>query len=109
MSPGTFALLAGLFVVPVMLLGLGHRLRRRSPAQRALFWGGATGYLAGSLAAMWVGMVPAAEWSGADTIRGLLGYWGLIIGPVVGAMAALAFKSSRRDRGSVRGRGQAGG
>jgi hypothetical protein len=103
MSPGTFALLVGLFVIPVGLLALGHRLRRRPPVQRAIFWGGLIGYLVGSLAAMWVGMNPAAEWSGADTVRGVLGYWGLVLGPVVGAAAALAFRKGGHSR-SVQGR-----
>ena len=108
MSLGTFALLVGLFVVPLGLLALGHRLRRRTRAQRAIFWGGLTGYLAGSLGALWVGMVPAAEWSGADTIRGLLGYWGLIAGPTLGALAALVFRGREAD-GSIPRRTEAGG
>jgi hypothetical protein len=97
MTPGTFALLVGLFVIPLGLLALGHRLRRRTPVQRSIFWGGLVGYLIGSLAALWVGMVPAAEWSGTDTVRGLLGYWGLVLGPLVGATAGLAFRRGRHD------------
>lgn len=108
MSLGTVALLLGLFVVPLGLLALGHRLRRRTRAQRAVYWGGLVGYLAGSLAALWVGMVPAAEWSGTDTVRGLLGYGGLIIGPIVGALAALAFRNREAD-GSVSRRTDTGG
>lgn len=94
MSIGTVALLVGLFVIPLIILGLGHRLRRRSPAQRRMFWGALVGYLVAALAAMWVGMVPAAEWSNSDTVRGLLGFWGLLVGPIIGAAAALA--SQRR-------------
>jgi uncharacterized protein YqgC (DUF456 family) len=90
MSVGTAALLAGLFVVPIILLALGHRLRRRSSTQRKVFWGALVGYLVAALAAMWVGMMPAAEWSDSDTVRGLLGFWGLILGPLVGAAAAIA-------------------
>ena len=108
MSLGTIALLIGLFVIPVALLALGHRLRRRPPALRAVYWGGLVGYLAGSLAALWVGMVPASEWSGADTMRGLLGYWGLIICPIIGALAALVFRAREAD-GSVPRRTDTGG
>ena len=108
MSAGTFALLFGLFVIPVGLLALGHRLRRRPPVQRAIFWGGLIGYLVGSLVALWVGMIPAAEWTRTDTVRGVLGYWGLVLGPVVGAAAALAFRKGGHDR-SVHGRGQGRG
>lgn len=95
MSLGTVALLVGLLVVPLVLLALGHRLRRRTAAQRAMFWGGLLGYLVGAVAAMWVGMVPAAEWAATDTARGILGFWGLIIGPVVGALAALGVTRGR--------------
>ena len=95
MSVGTVALLAGLFIVPVVLLALGHRLRRRSPRQRWVFWGGLVGYLVGALAVLWVGMVPAVDWSATDTTRGLIGFWGLIIGPVVGAIAAFALRRGR--------------
>lgn len=97
MSIGTFGLLVGLFVMPLVLLGLGHRMRRRTPTQRKIFWGGIIGYLVAALAAMWVGMVPAAEWSGSDTVRGLLGYWGFVIGPIVGAMVAIAIGARTHD------------
>ena len=96
MSPGNIALLVGLFVVPLVLLALGHRLRRRSPGQRAVFWGGLIGYLTGALAAMWVAMMPAAEWSAADSARGLVGYWGLIIGPTAGALVTVALFRGRQ-------------
>ena len=96
MSVGTIALLVGLFVVPTTLLVLGHRFRRRTPVQRAIYWGGLIGYLVGALLAMWVGMVPAAEWSSTDRLRGVLGYGGPIIAPVAGALLALALRSKSR-------------
>lgn len=98
MTIGTIALLIGLFVMPVVLLGLGHRLRRRSPMQRRIFWGALVGYLVAALAAMWVGMVPAAEWSSTDTARGLLGFCGLLLGPIIGAAAAAIASTRRTDR-----------
>lgn len=67
-------------------------MRRRTPLQRRIFWGGLIGYLVAALAAMWVGMTPAAEWSSADTVRGLLGYWGLIVGPILGAIVAVGLR-----------------
>jgi hypothetical protein len=87
MSAGTLAMLAGLFVVPLVLLWLGHRMRDRTPAQRAMFWGGLVGYLVASIAALIVGMTPAAEWAADDTVRGFLGYWGLLAGFAIGAIA----------------------
>lgn len=86
MTPGTLALLAGLFVVPVVLLWLGHRLRRRPVRLRGAFWGGVIGYGVASLAALVVGMYPPHEWSGGDVMRGLLGFWLLLIAPLVGAL-----------------------
>lgn len=86
MSAGTLALLAGLFVVPVVLLWLGHRLRRRPARLRGAFWGGVIGYGIASVAALVAGMYPPAEWSDGDVVRGLLGFWLLLIAPLVGAV-----------------------
>lgn len=90
MSPGAVAMLAGLFVVPVALLALGHRLRRRTYRQRAVFWGAAIGYLVASCAALVAGMIPPESWSADDRWRGLLGFWSLLIGPAIGAVAGVA-------------------
>ena len=95
MSLGTVVLLAGLFLVPLLFLSLGHRWRRRSPRQRAAFWGGLAGYLVAACVAMWVGMIPAAEWSSTDTVRGALGLWSLLIAPALGAAIAAAVAKNR--------------
>jgi hypothetical protein len=89
MTIGLVALLVGLFVVPVWLLWLGHRLRRRTPRQRATFWGGLAGYGAGACAALAVGMSPAEMWSGDDSVRGALGLWAMVVLPAAGALVAL--------------------
>lgn len=86
MTPGTAAMLLGLFAVPALLLWSGHRLRRRSLRWRSVFWGLLLGYVAGSLVAMTAAMMPAAEWTGDDTMRGLLGFWSLVLLPALGAM-----------------------
>lgn len=88
-------MLIGLFVVPAVLLWLGHRLRRRTPRQRAVFWGALTGYLLASCVALYASMVPAATWSPDDTLRGLAGFWSLLIGPAIGALIGLARWRSR--------------
>ena len=89
MTKGTLALLVGLFGVPVFLLWAGHRLRRRTPRQRAMFWGALVGYGVASLAALAVSIYPAAMWDGSDTMRGLLGFWSFVIASAVGAAAGL--------------------
>jgi hypothetical protein len=95
MSIGTIAMLVGLFGVPVFLLWSGHRLRRRTPRQRAMFWGALVGYGVASLAALAVSISPAAMWDANDTLRGVLGFWSFIIGGVLGAAGGLVF--SRRN------------
>lgn len=101
MSLGTIALLVGLFVAPLVLLWLGHRMRDRTPAQRAMFWGGLAGYLIASIAALVVGMKPAAEWASDDRLRGFLGYWGLLVGAILGAVLALLRHGKRKtERGN---------
>jgi hypothetical protein len=96
MTPGTAVMLLGLFMVPVLLLWSGHRLRRRTPRWRAVFWGLLAGYIAGSVLALVASMVPAAEWSGDDTVRGLLGFWSLVLLPALGA-AFGAVRPNPRD------------
>lgn len=95
MTAGIVALLAGLFVVPCVLLWLGHRLRRRPARLRGAFWGGVIGYGVAAAAALVAGMYPPAMWSGDDTIRGLLGFWLLLVAPLVGVM--LGALSARGD------------
>ena len=61
MTPGILALLIGAFVIPGVLLWLGHRLRRRTPRWRGAFWGGVAGHLialvVGSIAASTPGSI----------------------------------------------------
>ena len=96
MSVGTLAFLAGLLVIPLLFLTLGHRWRRRGPRARAAFWGGLTGYLLASCAALVAGMSPAAEWSPGDTLRGALGFWSLLVAPALGAAVALLLAGNER-------------
>jgi hypothetical protein len=84
----------GLFGVPLALLAIGHRLRRRSPRIRAIFWGGIAGHcLAGILAVVW-GMMPPDAWESTETARGFAGLWSLFVLPLAGALISVAL--SRR-------------
>jgi hypothetical protein len=89
MTPGLFAMLIGVFGVPAALLWGGHRLRRRSARWRAVFWGTLIGYAVGVCAALVASMVPAEAWSAENRVRGLLGYWSLVICSIIGALIAL--------------------
>lgn len=81
---GRMALLAGFFVVPALLLWLGHRHRRATPARRRIFWGAVIGYLAGMLLMLVAIHYPPVLWAGSDW-RTAVVHWGMIAGTAVGA------------------------
>jgi hypothetical protein len=88
-----FAVLLGLFGVPLALLWSGRRLRRRSERYRHIFWGALLGHCVAGVIALVAAMVPPEAWSAAETVRGLAGIWGLVALPVVGAMVGAARRS----------------
>jgi hypothetical protein len=89
MSLGLVVFFAGLFVVPIALLALGHKLRRRSPRTQRAFWGGVTGYCVAGTLAVVGGMIPPESWTPDETVRGLVGLWGMLVLPVIGAVGAV--------------------
>ena len=98
MNIGLVVFVAGLFGVPVALLILGHRLRRRSPRARAMFKGAVIGHcVAGVLAVTW-GMLPPEAWEPTESARGFAGLWSLLLFPVLGALA-FAVRRRRHGRG----------
>lgn len=92
--------LTGLFLVPLVLLMLGHRLRDRTPTQRRMFWGGIIGYLAGMLVAVSAALYPPVHWPGTDSLRGLLVHGAMLffglLGMVSGAVTGGPGKGDRR-------------
>lgn len=86
-------LLAGLFLVPVVLLWRGHRLRRQSGRFRGAFWGAITGHCIAATVALIASMIPPEAWTSADVARGVLGLWGLFLLPVLGG--AIGYFSRR--------------
>lgn len=97
MNIHVLAFLVGLFVVPIALLAFGHRIRRRGPRQRALFWGAIVGHCVALMLAVVLGMIPPEDWTSSEPVRGFAGLWSLLVLPVVGALIAAAL---RRPRGS---------
>jgi hypothetical protein len=87
MSAGLAAFLLGLFVVPVALLTVGHRLRRRRPEVRGMFWGAVVGHCVAGLLGVVLGMIPPEAWTAEERVRGFAGLWSLLVFPVVGAIA----------------------
>lgn len=97
MTFGLVTLLIGLFVVPVALLWLGHRLRRRTARQRAIFWGALWGHVAAMLVATVAVTIPAEGWSAQDLARGMLGYGSLVLLPLLGAVVGALNAGRPRD------------
>lgn len=96
MTPGLAAMLAGVFVIPTVLLWAGHRLRRRTARWRAAFWGALVAHSVFAPVAMIAAMIPPAEWSSADTMRGLFGFWSLLLAPIAGAVVAVVLRRTSR-------------
>jgi hypothetical protein len=79
-----FALLAGLFLVPLALLGLGHRLRERTTVQRGAFWGGVIGHTFALCVALTALHAPPVLWQ--SDVRVAAAFWSLLLGGVTGAL-----------------------
>ena len=97
MTLGSFALLLGIFGVPMVLLWAGHRMRRRSPRWHAAFWGGIAGHLLALVVGSVAAMVPAEQWAPADVWRGALGLWSFLVSPAMGAAIGVV-RAGRFDR-----------
>jgi protein-S-isoprenylcysteine O-methyltransferase Ste14 len=77
------ALLVGFFVVPTILLMIGHRLRERTPRQRGAFWGGIVGHSIALLVAIGALHYPPVIWT--TDVRIAIGFWSMLLGGAVGA------------------------
>jgi uncharacterized membrane protein len=84
MTDSRLALVIGLFVVPALLLWLGHRLRRQTDARRRVFWGATIGYVLGILLTLVTIHYPAILWTGGGW-RTAVVHWGMVVGTAVGA------------------------
>lgn len=101
MSVHFIAFLLGIFGVPLVLLAIGHRLRRRSPRTRAIFWGAVVGHIAAGIVAVTWGMIPPDAWEPSETARGFAGLWSLLAFPVVGATFGALTAQSRTAMAAV--------
>ncbi|MBW3572392.1 MAG: hypothetical protein KY467_14920 [Gemmatimonadetes bacterium] len=98
MTDSRLALLAGLFVVPVLLLWLGHHLRRRPPAWPPVFWGAVIGYVAGMLVMLVAIHYPPVLWASGGW-RTAAVHWGMVVGAGVGAVVGRLTRGRRGDLG----------
>jgi L-cystine uptake protein TcyP (sodium:dicarboxylate symporter family) len=84
MTDSRLALVIGLFVIPTVLLWLGHRMRRQTEVRRRVFWGATIGYVLGMLLTLVVIHYPAVLWTGGGW-RTAMVHWGMLVGAAVGA------------------------
>ena len=87
MTPGILIFLVGLYVLPVVLLWLGHHLKRRSDRAKRIFWGAVIGHCVAGTLALLAGMMVPEEWTAQEQMRGFLGLWSLLIFPLAGGIA----------------------
>lgn len=92
------AMLLGLFVVPGVLLAVGHRLRRRSLRVQSAFIGAAIGHILAAIAATVASMISPEEWRSEDVWRGLFGFWMLLVAPVIGGAIGYLRGNNRTAR-----------
>ena len=88
MSGGGLAFAIGLFAVPLLLLALGHSLRRRTTRERGAFWGGTWGYLGGMVLTCVVSLTPPVDWAGGPALRSFVFHWSMVLGAAIGAAKA---------------------
>ena len=85
MSIHILVFIVGLFIVPLALLAVAHKLRRRSPRTRTAFWGAILGHIVAALVATTWGMIPAETLTPQETARGAASLWTLLVFPLAGA------------------------
>ena len=102
MSLSLTALLAGLFVVPVVLLWLGHRLRRRSARSCGGLWGAVAGHTLGMLASVAAMHLPAVLWAGGDA-RTVIVHGGMLLGAMIGGAIGWMMGGRRGESASRHG------
>jgi hypothetical protein len=102
------ALVAGLFLAPLVLAWLGHRFRDRSRRQKGAFWGGLFGHTAGLLLALGLALAPPIVWSGGAAWRDAAVHYAMIVGfalgTAIGAMLGRGDDGPPAEVGAIRGR-----
>ena len=95
MSIGMVVFLAGLFVVPVVLLWWGHRIRKLDGWKRRAFWGAIVGHSLAGVLAVTFGMIPPEAWTSGETVRGFFGFWTMLLFPLLGGVGAAVMGPGR--------------
>jgi hypothetical protein len=98
MSAEHVALLVGLFAIPALLLALGHRLRRRPPFWRRVFWGAVAGHSLALLVTLAAALFPPVAWAEGPRPRDNAVHWTMVLGSLIGGAIGGVLPSSRRIR-----------
>lgn len=85
MSVHILAFIIGLYIVPLALLAVAHKLRRRAPRTRAVFRGAIVGHIVAAIVATTWGMIPPETLTPQETARGAASLWTLLLFPLAGA------------------------
>lgn len=96
MSLGISAFIAGLYVVPLVLLAWGHRIRRTTLRAQRAFWGAIVGHCIAGLLALSFGILTPEQWPSTDAMRGFFGLWSLLLFPMIGALAGVLISPADR-------------
>ncbi len=99
MSAEHWALLVGLFAIPALLLALGHRLRRRRPFWRRVFWGAVAGHSIALLVMLAVTLYPPVGWEGGPRSRDHAVHWSLLLGSIAGGAVGGLLRSQGKKLG----------
>lgn len=92
MNINLIAMLLGVFVVPILLLWMGHKMRRRSVLWHRAFWGAVAGHMLALLIGGLAAMFPPEGWTSSDIWRGVLGIWSFMLFPILGATTGVLRK-----------------
>lgn len=95
MSAEHVALVVGLFVIPALLLALGHRLRRRRPFWRRVFWGAVAGHSLALLVVLAATLYPPVAWERGPRPRDNAVHWSLVLGSLVGGAVGGVLRGKR--------------
>ena len=90
---GTALFLFNLIGVPVWLLRMGHRFRRKSVKHRRMFWYALIGYGLGALVSVGAMLAPPVEWVNAGARSPMVHF-----GPTIGFFLGLLIGQTTQRR-----------
>jgi hypothetical protein len=90
------ALLLGILGAPLLLVALGHHLRRRSARSKRIFWGGVIGHSIGIAITMIAMLTPPVSWTAGGPMRTVWVHWSMLGGLFLGIAVASVFRGQSK-------------